>query len=134
MNGALNDFTIFSDLARRLDCEPDFTEGRDEMGWLRHLYDRWRERVRTNQAAIPDFESFWNDGWLEIPQCADEYVFLSDFRADPLKHRLATPSGRIELYSSASPVLATMIVRHIRLGWNPLNGSVRYQQRNIRFI
>ena len=35
---------------------------------------------------------------------------------------------------SASPVLATMIVRHIRLGWNPLNGSVRYQQRNIRFI
>ena len=99
VNGARNDFTIFSDLARRLDCEPAFTEGRDEMGWLRHLYDRWRERVRTNQAAIPDFESFWNDGWLEIPQCADEYVFLSDFRADPLKHRLATPSGRIELYS-----------------------------------
>jgi biotin/methionine sulfoxide reductase len=99
VNGARNDFTIFSDLARRLDCEPAFTAGRDEMGWLRHLYAQWREGARTNQAAIPDFESFWSDGWLEIPQCAEEYILLSDYRADPEKHRLATPSGRIELYS-----------------------------------
>jgi biotin/methionine sulfoxide reductase len=96
---AHSDFAIFCELARRLDCEAAYSAGRDENGWLRHLYDCWREKVRTNQAAIPDFDGFWQDGVLEIPRHADEYILLGDFRADPQKHRLATPSGRIELYS-----------------------------------
>jgi biotin/methionine sulfoxide reductase len=96
---ARSDFAIFTDLARRLGCEAAYAQGRDEMAWLRHLYDRWRERARTNQAAIPNFDGFWQEGFLEIPRRADEYVLMSDFRADPDRHRLATPSGRIELYS-----------------------------------
>jgi len=96
---ARSDFAIFADLARRLGCEAAYAEGRDEMGWLRHLYARWREGVRTNRAAIPDFDTFWRDGALEIPQRGEEFVLFADFRADPDKHRLATPSGRIELYS-----------------------------------
>jgi biotin/methionine sulfoxide reductase len=55
--------------------------------------------VRTNQAAIPDFDRFWADGFLEIPRSADEYVMFANFRADPDNNKLATPSGRIELYS-----------------------------------
>jgi biotin/methionine sulfoxide reductase len=96
---ARSDFAIFSELARRLGCDATYTEGRDEMGWLRHIYDRWHEQVRTNQAAIPEFDRFWQEGWLEIPQRAEEYVLFSEFRADPEKHKLATPSGRIELFS-----------------------------------
>lgn len=96
---ARDDYSIFSDLARRLGCESAFTQGRDEMGWLRHLYGSWREGVRTNQASIPDFDRFWADGFLNIPRSADEYVMLSSFRADPEKNKLATPSGRIELFS-----------------------------------
>jgi biotin/methionine sulfoxide reductase len=69
------------------------------MAWLRHLYESWRSKVRTNQVAIPDFDAFWKEGFTKIPRRADEYVFLGEFRADPDKHRLATPSGRIELYS-----------------------------------
>jgi biotin/methionine sulfoxide reductase len=95
---ARSDFAIFADLAQRLGCEAAYAEGRNEMAWLRHLYDRWRARARTNQAAIPDFHGFWQEGYLEIPRRADEYVLLADFRADPDQHRLATPSGRIELY------------------------------------
>jgi Molydopterin dinucleotide binding domain len=38
-------------------------------------------------------------GWFEIPQRAEEYVLFSEFRADPERHKLATPSGRIELFS-----------------------------------
>ena len=53
---ARNDFAIFAALAQRLGCEDAFTQGRDEMAWLRHLYDSWREGVRTNQASIPDFD------------------------------------------------------------------------------
>jgi biotin/methionine sulfoxide reductase len=96
---ARSDFAIFSALAQRLGCEAAYAQGRDEMAWLVHLYEGWRGRLRTNQAAIPDFATFWKEGFLEIPRRADEYVFLSEFRADPQAHRLATPSGRIELYS-----------------------------------
>jgi biotin/methionine sulfoxide reductase len=48
---------------------------------------------------VPDFDVFWNEGWYEIPPRAEEHVLFGAFRADPSRHKLATPSGRIELYS-----------------------------------
>jgi biotin/methionine sulfoxide reductase len=99
VGSARSDYDIFSDLARRLGCEAAYTQGRGEMEWLRHLYGRWRDKARTNQAAIPDFDGFWNDSFLELPRRAEDYIMLGEFRADPEQHRLATPSGRIELYS-----------------------------------
>jgi len=95
---ARDDFVIFRDLAGRLGCEEAFAQGRDEAAWLRHIYARWQERVRTNRAP-PDFDSFWAEGYFEIPPASDAYVLFEDFRADPEKHKLGTPSGRIELYS-----------------------------------
>ena len=53
VGAARNDFTIFCELAGRLGCLDAYAEGRDESAWLRHLYDRWRDNARTNQAAIP---------------------------------------------------------------------------------
>jgi biotin/methionine sulfoxide reductase len=94
---AKNDFAIFSELARRLGCADAYTQGRDEMAWLRHLYEQ--TRAGTNAAAVPDFDTFWAQGYLEIPAAAEEYVIFGDFRVDPDKHKLRTPSGRIELYS-----------------------------------
>jgi biotin/methionine sulfoxide reductase len=99
VGSARSDYDIFSDLACRLGCEAAYTQGRGEMEWLRHLYGRWRDKARTNQAAIPDFDGFWNEGFLELPRRAEDYIMLGEFRADPEQHRLATPSGRIELYS-----------------------------------
>ena len=94
---ARNDYDILSDLARRLDVEAEFTEGRDEAAWLRHLYRSFRDRAQSN--AVPEFEAFWERGWVEIPARTDEYVLFDEFRADPERHKLHTPSGRIELYS-----------------------------------
>jgi biotin/methionine sulfoxide reductase len=97
---ARDDFAIFRDLSRRLGCEAIFTEGRDETAWLRHLYqDFVMTAQRTSQTNLPDFDGFWSDGWLEIPPRSEDFVLFGEFRADPAKHRLATPSGRIELYS-----------------------------------
>jgi biotin/methionine sulfoxide reductase len=96
---ARDDFAIFSDLARRLGVAEAYTQGRDEMAWLRHLYEQCRHGAGTNAAALPDFDTFWSKGYLEIPAAGDEYVLFSDFRSDPAKHKLRTPSGRIELYS-----------------------------------
>jgi biotin/methionine sulfoxide reductase len=94
---AKSDFDIFRELAERLGCEDEFAEGRGEAAWLRHIYGTFRERAQTN--LVPDFETFWQKGYIEIPPRADEYVLLAEFRADPEKHPLRTPSGRIELYS-----------------------------------
>jgi biotin/methionine sulfoxide reductase len=96
---ARSDFEIFKELAVRLGCEANYAQGRSEDDWLRHLYGRWRDKTRTNEAAIPDYDTFRSIGYVEIPRRGEEYVLLSEFRADPDKSRLATPSGRIELYS-----------------------------------
>src|SRR5262249_12578736 len=94
-----SDYAIFSELARRLGCEEAYIKGRDEMAWLRHIYDMWRERLPTNEAPPPAFDDFWNAGIVELPGRGEDYVFLSDFRADPSSRKLSTPSGKIELYS-----------------------------------
>ncbi len=96
---ARDDFDIFRSLAERLGCVDAFTQGRDEAAWLRHIHERWRDGARTNRATLPDFETFWRDGYFEIPHAAEEYLLFADFRADPEKSKLRTPSGRIELYS-----------------------------------
>jgi biotin/methionine sulfoxide reductase len=96
---AKSDYAIFAELSRRTGCESEFTKGRGEMDWLRHLYDDWRGSLRTNAASIPDFDRFWADGYLEIPKGGDEYVMFDKFRADPSASKLTTPSGRIELFS-----------------------------------
>jgi biotin/methionine sulfoxide reductase len=44
---ARSEYAIFSDLAEALGVAARFTEGRDEMAWLRHLYESWRERSPT---------------------------------------------------------------------------------------
>jgi biotin/methionine sulfoxide reductase len=97
---ARDDFAIFSDLAERFGRRDAFTEGRSAAEFIRHLYDEARERAAKKQMHWPDFDSFWAQGSLEIPEAATPHVYLADFRRDPVQHKLATPSGRIELFSA----------------------------------
>jgi biotin/methionine sulfoxide reductase len=92
---ARDDYTTFSALAERLGVADAFTEGRDAVGWLRHLYDKWQRRY----GAAPDFDTFWKAGRVVLDRPSPG-VFLADFRADPAAHPLGTPSGRIELRSA----------------------------------
>ncbi|MBS40871.1 MAG: Asp-tRNA(Asn)/Glu-tRNA(Gln) amidotransferase GatCAB subunit C [Rhodospirillales bacterium] len=97
---AKNDFDILCELSSRLGCEMEFTEGRDEDGWLRYLYDSCREGAKTNEAAMPDFNTFWKKGFYKIPDRQLEYTLFMDFREDPVENRLKTRSGKFELYST----------------------------------
>lgn len=95
---ARNDYDIFSGLAGRLGVAEAFTEGRDEAAWLRHIYEAFRQQSN----ALPDFDRFWAEGHIEYPDDppgAARLVLLADFRADPDRHPLPTPSGRIEVWS-----------------------------------
>ena len=99
VGAARNDHDIFADLAERLGFREGFTEGRDEAGWLRHLYGVSVERAARRGFTLPDFEQFWRAGYFEIPPPAEPPDFLAAFRTDPAAHPLDTPSGKLEIWS-----------------------------------
>jgi biotin/methionine sulfoxide reductase len=96
--GMRTDFETFTALADRLGAEPQYSEGRDEAGWVRHLYSEAQKKAAAAGETLPDFETFWQQGFAEVGTQTPEPL-LAKFRADPEKHKLATPSGKIELFS-----------------------------------
>lgn len=96
---ARNDFDIFGALAERLGTRADYDEGLDEDGWLRRIYETARERLAERDIAAPPFETFWKDGFIELPMPAKSTTPLAAFRTDPDAKPLHTPSGKIELFS-----------------------------------
>ncbi len=99
LHQARADFDIFRDLAARLGHEEAFTGGRDEMGWVRDIYAQCAEGNGAAGIPFPDFDTFWQKGFVELPEPEEDFVLFAKFRADPQTHALRTPSGRIELYS-----------------------------------
>ena len=97
---ARNDFAICADIAEALGVRARFTEQRDAAAWLRHLYDRWRQGCARAGAVVPDFDTFWAEGHVEVPAPDTPHVPYADFVRDPAGYRLNTPSGRIELFSA----------------------------------
>jgi len=96
------DLSVLTELSQRLGTAVAFTENRTEQAWLRCIYDRFRDGQGAAGANLPDFEAFWHQGRATVPpRTGSDFVLLEDFRADPSTHPLATPSGRIELFSQA---------------------------------
>lgn len=96
---ARDDYAIFAALAQRLGVGEAFTEGRDTMGWLRHLYDSWQAGLADDGIRVVDFDTFWASESIRIPVLNERQVLFSDFRHAPDDHPLPTPSGRIEIFS-----------------------------------
>jgi biotin/methionine sulfoxide reductase len=96
---ARDDFDIFNRIAERMDCRFAFDEGLAEMGHLRRMYERARERAATGRMDWPDFDRFWEKGLVEIAPAEEAHVLFKEFRQDPTAGRLQTPSGRIEIFS-----------------------------------
>ncbi len=96
---ARNDFDIFRDLCRRFNREAAFTEGLDEMGWLKRIWQEGSQQGKGRGIHLPIFEVFWNQQeYIEFdhPQM---FVRHQAFREDPDLEPLGTPSGLIEIYS-----------------------------------
>lgn len=96
---ARDDFAIFADLAGRLGCHAQFTEGRDEEAWLRHLWSATEARGAREGVELPDFDGLRRAGHIRVPPPERPEILLEAYRDDPEANPLATPSGRIELYS-----------------------------------
>jgi len=87
MHECRNDIDIFTDLAARIGIEG--YNGKTEMEWLRDL----------TGPAVDDFETFMEQGVARFPPPEDAVAFAREIR-DPEHYRFATPSGKIEIYST----------------------------------
>jgi anaerobic dimethyl sulfoxide reductase subunit A len=96
---ARSDYRICADIADRLGRREAFTEGRDERGWVEWALDRMRAARYPGLPGLAEFES-GNAGVHVVPVTAPAVAFTA-FRDDPSAHPLATPSGKIEIFSAA---------------------------------
>ena len=94
---AKDDFWIFEQLAERFGKKSKFTGKKTQMQWIKSLY------AKTDAAKKMkiSFEDFWSKGVVEykIPEASKKYVRHQAFRNDPVKNKLKTPSGKIEIFS-----------------------------------
>ncbi|WP_274631049.1 molybdopterin guanine dinucleotide-containing S/N-oxide reductase [Arvimicrobium flavum] len=95
---ARDDYDIFADLAGRLGA-PGYTEGLTSREWLQRLYEESRGKMAGHGVSLPDFETFWKTDLIDLGEHSRPVVMLEEFRNDPAANPLATPSGRIEIFS-----------------------------------
>lgn len=99
---ARDDYAILSGLAQRLGIDAAFTEGRDAGSWIAHLYAGYRQMAADQGIAVPDLDSLRAQNWVRLPIRAEgpNRTLFAPFREDPEGAPLATPSGRIEIFST----------------------------------
>ncbi|MDA0822242.1 MAG: molybdopterin-dependent oxidoreductase [Proteobacteria bacterium] len=96
---ARDDFDIFRAIARHLNVEEEFTGGREKADWLRWIYAQACAASTARGHAPPDFDTLRAQRWFKHDEPQEAAVMLADFRRDPVKCALKTPSGKIEIYS-----------------------------------
>lgn len=84
------DYDIFCLLSEKLKCRDRFSEGKSEDGWIETF---------LSQSEVENRDDFIKTGFFRGKD--QERTGLSDFIREPAKKPLDTPSGRIELASSA---------------------------------
>jgi Tat-targeted selenate reductase subunit YnfE len=92
-------------IARALGKEQEFTEGRTQEEWLRHLYGLSREK----DPSLPGYDTAMQQGVYTRKNPKKKTVVMEAFRSDPAANPLKTPSGKIEIYSEK---LAAHIAMH----------------------
>ena len=96
---AKDDHDIFLSIAERMGFAQDFSAGRSPEDWQALLYDDTRIAFKLHGVDIPAYEDFLERGYFRLKNPQPDAVMLADFRANPLKSSLNTPSGRIEIFS-----------------------------------
>jgi anaerobic dimethyl sulfoxide reductase subunit A len=94
---ARSDYRICADIAGRLGLAEAYTERRDERGWTAWAIDELRRARYPGLPSLDEFEKS-NAGVYALPVTKPAVAF-ADFRRDPARHPLPTPSGRIEIFS-----------------------------------
>ena len=96
---ARDDHQIMCGIAAKLGVQEAFTEGRSAAEWQRWIWDDSRQRASQDGIELPDWDSFQQNGWFKVPEPNKPTVMMEEFRNNPDANPLATPSGKIEIFS-----------------------------------
>lgn len=88
-------YQICSDIAEKLGVKDQFTEGRTQEEWLRHLYSQ----SLANDPTLPSYEDFLKQGIYKRKAPTGHVIAYKAFRDNPEANPLKTPTGKIEIYS-----------------------------------
>jgi anaerobic dimethyl sulfoxide reductase subunit A len=92
-----SDYQICADIAQRLGIGDLYTEGRDEKAWVDYCLGVWRSARFPDLPTLDEFIEKNLGAWSNpVTQPA---IAFSDFRSNPVKYPLSTPSGKIEIFS-----------------------------------
>ena len=92
-----SDYQICSEIAERFRLKEKYTEGRTEREWIEWSIEHYRKTWFPNIPKLDQFEKS-NKGVYSVP-VKEPAVAFKDFRNDPDKFKLNTPSGKVELFS-----------------------------------
>ena len=93
-----SDYQICADIAGRLNLREAFTQGRSERDWVDVALSSYRKSY-PRLPSLREFETS-NAGVHKVAVTKPAIAF-EDFRRDPGRFPLSTPSGKIEIFSSA---------------------------------
>lgn len=96
---ARDDYAIFSGLSRQFGVEVEFTAGREADEWIRLIYEESKTKASLTGIDLPSYRDLKARGWHYIEPGNPGNGALSDYRENPEKKPLQTPSGRIEISS-----------------------------------
>jgi anaerobic dimethyl sulfoxide reductase subunit A len=94
---AKSDYAICADIARALGIADAYTEGRDERAWVDWAVGQYRAR---RHPGLPTLDAMVaaNAG-VHVNPVTKPAVAFENFRRDPVKAPLSTPSGKVEIFS-----------------------------------
>ena len=86
-------YDVCADIADKFGKKDAFTEGKTQEDWIKELY----EAGAKADGNMPTWDEIKAQGVYKRP--LEPAIGLVDFRTDPVKNPLSTPSGKIEIYS-----------------------------------
>ena len=94
-------YDVMADIADKFGVKDRFTEGKTQQDWIRELYEAGAEK----DGAMPSWDEIRAQGVYKRELAPA--IGLKDFRDDPAANPLATPSGKIEIYSERLAEIAS---------------------------
>ncbi|WP_225749768.1 DMSO/selenate family reductase complex A subunit [Paraeggerthella sp. Marseille-Q4926] len=93
-------YDVCADIADKFGKKDEYTEGRTHDEWVQYLY----EEGAKADGEMPSWDEIKAQGIYK--RALEPSIGLKDFRDDPAKNPLGTPSGKIEIYSEQLATIA----------------------------
>lgn len=128
-----SDYQICAEIAERLGIGAAYTTGRSEKDWVEYCLEVWRSARFPDLPTLDEFIENNLGAWSN--PVIRPIIAFEDFRRNPEKYPLNTPSGKIEIFSKLlydlnDPDEIPPIPKYIQEWDNPFDSS----QEGVSFV